>query len=53
MRKKDQFLAGNKITKDNQIFGTPNSKAKDGTGNSPNDDIGQKKRPAIVTNLIN
>lgn len=35
MRKKDQFLAGNKITKDNQIFGTPNSKAKDGTGNSP------------------
>lgn len=41
--KKDQFLAGNKITKDNQIFGTPNSKARDGTGNSPNDDIGQKK----------
>lgn len=41
--KKDQFLVGNKITKDNQIFGTPNSKARDGTGNSPNDDIGQKK----------
>lgn len=43
MNKKQKFLAGNKITKDNQIFGTPNSKAKDGTGNSPNDDVNEKK----------
>ncbi len=43
MSKKQQFLAGDKITKDNQIFGTPNSKVKDGTGNSPNDDVNQKK----------
>ncbi|KIO59219.1 hypothetical protein B4065_1041 [Caldibacillus thermoamylovorans] len=41
--KKRPIFSRKQISKDNQIFGTPNSKAKDGTGNSPNDDIGQKK----------
>jgi hypothetical protein len=43
MKTKDNFLEGAKVTKDNQIFGTPNSKSKDGTGNSPNDDVGNNK----------
>jgi len=42
MKKKDPFLEGAKVTKDNIIYGTPNSKAKDGTGNSPNDDVREK-----------
>lgn len=37
---KEKFLEGAKVTKDNQIFGTPNSDAKDGTGDSPNDNVG-------------
>lgn len=40
LKTKDNFLKGAKVTKDNQIYGTPNSKAKDGTGDSPNDNIG-------------
>lgn len=44
MKTKDNFLEGAKVTKDNQIYGTPNSKAKDGTGDSPNDNVGKKKR---------
>lgn len=43
MKTKDDFLEGAKVTKDNQIYGTPNSKSKDGTGNSPNDDVGKNK----------
>ncbi|MED1674187.1 hypothetical protein [Pallidibacillus thermolactis] len=41
MKKKAKFQEGREVTKDNQIYGTPNSKAKDGTGNSPNDDVKQ------------
>jgi len=44
MKTKDNFLEGAKITKDNQIYGTPNSKSKDGTGDSPNDNARQKGR---------
>ncbi|GER67852.1 hypothetical protein BpJC7_16000 [Weizmannia acidilactici] len=44
MKTKDDFLEGAKVTKDNQIYGTPNSKAKAGTGNSPNDDLGKRKK---------
>jgi len=43
MKSKEKFLEGAKITKDNQIYGTPNSKSKDGTGNSPNDDVRKGK----------
>ncbi|MCU9614820.1 hypothetical protein OEV98_14850 [Caldibacillus lycopersici] len=43
MKTKDNFLEGNKVTKDNQIYGTPNSKSKNGTGNSPNDDVRKNK----------
>ncbi|WP_285890792.1 hypothetical protein [Mesobacillus maritimus] len=42
MKTKDNFFEGAKVTKDNQIFGTPNSKSKNGTGDSPNDNV--KKR---------
>ena len=41
MKKKAKFQEGREVTKDNQIYGTPNSKAKDGTGNSPIDDVKQ------------
>jgi hypothetical protein len=41
MKTKDNFLEGAKVTKDNQIFGTPNSKSKNGTGDSPNDNVGK------------
>lgn len=41
MKKKERFHAGRKVTDDNQIYGTPNSKAKDGTGDSPNDNVKQ------------
>jgi hypothetical protein len=44
MKTKDNFLEGAKVTKDNQIYGTPNSKSKDGTGDSPNDNVPQKGR---------
>ncbi|WP_018664732.1 hypothetical protein [Heyndrickxia acidiproducens] len=44
MKTKDDFLEGAKVTHDNQIYGTPNRKAKDGTGNSPNDDAGKSKK---------
>ncbi len=37
---KEKFHEGAEVTKDNQIYGTPNSKAKDGTGDSPNDNVG-------------
>ncbi len=43
MKTKDNFLEGAKVTNDNQIYGTPNSKGKDGTGDSPNDNVGKKK----------
>jgi hypothetical protein len=43
MKTKDNFLEGAKVTKDNQIFGTPNSKSKNGTGDSPNDNVGKNK----------
>lgn len=43
MEKKDRFLKGAKVTNDNQIYGTPNSKSKNGTGDSPNDDIGKNR----------
>lgn len=42
LKTKDNFLEGAKVTKDNQIFGTPNSKSKNGTGNSPNDNANKK-----------
>ena len=41
MANKDKFLEGEKVTKDNQIYGTPNSKSKNGTGDSPNDNVGK------------
>ncbi len=44
MKHKDKFIEGRTVTHDNQIYGTPNSKAKDGTGNSPNDDVKKKKK---------
>ena len=43
MKTKDNFLEGAQVTKDNQIYGTPNSKSKDGTGDSPNDNIRKNK----------
>ncbi|CAH0345983.1 hypothetical protein [Bacillus sp. CECT 9360] len=43
MKKKDDFSEGAKVTKDNQIFGTPNSKSKNGTGDSPNDNVSKNK----------
>lgn len=43
MKTKDNFLEGSKVTKDNQIVGTPNSKSKNGTGDSPNDNVGKDK----------
>lgn len=43
LKHKQKFLEGRKVTHDNQIFGTPNSKAKEGTGNSPNDDVKKNK----------
>ncbi|SEM16233.1 hypothetical protein SAMN05192533_101259 [Mesobacillus persicus] len=43
MKKKEQFLEGAKVTQDNQIFGTPNSKSKNGTGDSPNDNVNKGK----------
>ncbi|WP_165571542.1 hypothetical protein [Cytobacillus praedii] len=42
MKSKDNFLEGAKVTRDNQIFGTPNSKSKNGTGDSPNDNKGKR-----------
>ena len=49
MANKDKFLEGAKVTKDNQIYGTPNSKSKNGTGDSPNDNGGksQSERKSI------
>jgi hypothetical protein len=44
METKDDFLTGAKVTKDNQIYGTPNSKSKYGTGDSPNDNTGKNKK---------
>jgi hypothetical protein len=41
MANKDKFLEGAQVTKDNQIYGTPNSKSKNGTGDSPNDNVGK------------
>jgi hypothetical protein len=41
---KDDFQTGAKVTADNQIYGTPNSKSKDGTGDSPNDNVGKTKK---------
>jgi hypothetical protein len=41
---KDDVLTGAKVTKDNQIYGTPNSKSKNGTGDSPNDNVGNTKK---------
>lgn len=41
VKKKPKFQEGRKVTHDNQIYGTPNSKAKDGTGDSPNDNVRQ------------
>jgi hypothetical protein len=32
------------VTKDNQIYGTPNSKSKNGTGDSPNDNVQNKNQ---------
>ncbi|MCM3724664.1 hypothetical protein M3226_03000 [Neobacillus cucumis] len=45
MNTKDDFLEGAKVTQDNQIYGTPNSKSKskNGTGDSPNDNVGKNK----------
>jgi hypothetical protein len=43
MKTKDNFLEGAKVTKDNQIYGTPNSKSKNGTGDSPNDNVSKNK----------
>lgn len=43
METKPKFLEGAEVTKDNQIYGTPNSKSKDGTGDSPNDNVGKSK----------
>lgn len=43
MKKKEQFLEGAKVTQDNQIYGTPNSKSKNGTGDSPNDNVNKGK----------
>ncbi|MFE8700706.1 hypothetical protein ACFYKX_08780 [Cytobacillus sp. FJAT-54145] len=43
MKTKDDFPEGAKVTKDNQIYGTPNSNAKDGTGDSPNDNVRKNK----------
>lgn len=43
MKKKEQFLEGAKVTQDNQIYGTPNSKSKNGTGDSPNDNVNKAK----------
>ncbi|WP_251550972.1 hypothetical protein [Neobacillus muris] len=45
MKTKDNFSRGAKVTKDNQIMGTPNSKSKNGTGDSPNDNAGGKTHP--------
>ncbi|WP_268876468.1 hypothetical protein [Litchfieldia alkalitelluris] len=42
MKTKQKFLEGAKVTDDNQIYGTPNSKAKNGTGDSPNDNVRKK-----------
>ncbi|MFC4802109.1 hypothetical protein ACFPA1_22655 [Neobacillus sp. GCM10023253] len=44
MDTKDNFLTGAKVTSDNQVYGTPNSKSKNGTGDSPNDNAGSKKQ---------
>lgn len=44
METKDDFLTGAKVTKDNQIYGTPNSKSKNGTGDSPNDNVSKNKK---------
>ncbi|MEH7086008.1 hypothetical protein V7139_25175 [Neobacillus drentensis] len=44
METKDDFLTGAKVTKDNQIYGTPKSKSKNGTGDSPNDNVGKNKK---------
>ena len=42
MSTKDDFLTGAKVTNDNQIYGMPNSKSKNGTGDSPNDQVRNK-----------
>ncbi|MCM3570168.1 hypothetical protein [Neobacillus mesonae] len=39
MKTKDNFLEGAKVTKDNQVF-APDSKSKNGTGDSENDHVG-------------
>jgi hypothetical protein len=44
MKTKDNFLEGAQVTKDNQIYGTPNSKSKNGTGDSPNDNVQNKNK---------
>lgn len=44
MKTKDNFLEGAKVTNDNQIYGTPNSKSKNGTGDSPNDQSTRVKK---------
>ncbi|MEH7117638.1 hypothetical protein V7128_09490 [Neobacillus vireti] len=43
MKTKDDFLNGSKVTKDNQIYGTPYSKSKNGTGDSPNKNVGKNQ----------
>lgn len=44
MKTKDDFLIGAKVTKDNQVYGTPNSKGKNGNGDSPNDNTAKNKK---------
>jgi hypothetical protein len=44
METKDNFKTGAKVTADNQIYGTVNSKSKNGTGDSPNDNVGKNKK---------
>ncbi|WP_419888160.1 hypothetical protein ACN6MT_22640 [Neobacillus niacini] len=44
MKTKDDVQTGAKVTSDNQIYGTPNSKSKNGTGDSPNDNLGKTKK---------
>ncbi|GAA0328867.1 hypothetical protein GCM10008967_19230 [Bacillus carboniphilus] len=44
MKTKSKFLEGAEVTNDNQIYGTPNSKSKNGTGDSPNDNVKKKSQ---------
>jgi hypothetical protein len=44
METKDDFLTGAKVMKDNQIYGSPNSKSKNGTGDSLNNNVSKNKK---------